>query len=187
MPKTAVSTPSGKGPVNGVPNTAWRSGTLIASARPGRADSGTTIAVLSPPKKRMAFRLARVDREEVSIVRFEIARRGAVHAGQQVGWVFRSGSAVGDEADPVGVDVQLHRAHGAGADEGFGEARHGLVFAGRVDQIALLVDADPGAPHEDRVAHGRAPFGGVGDVRAGLAFAYDQRQGLAGAGGHKQE
>ena len=60
--------------------------------------------------------------------------------------------------------------------------RDGLVFAGRVDQVSAAVDADPRAPHEHRVADGRAPFGAVGDVRGGLAFVDDQRQVLAGEG-----
>src|SRR2546430_4974836 len=42
MPKIAVSTPSGNGPLSGVPSTAWRAGTGISASRPGSAEAAST-------------------------------------------------------------------------------------------------------------------------------------------------
>src|SRR5665213_2543165 len=71
--------------------------------------------------------LAGVDSEEVPIVWREIPGRGAFHAGEQVHGRARAGSAVGDEAHPVGVDVELHRTNGAGMGERVGQAAHTLI------------------------------------------------------------
>jgi hypothetical protein len=49
MPKTACSIPSGNGGRNGVPNTAWCSGTGIASLRPAGASPRPGIRPLSRP------------------------------------------------------------------------------------------------------------------------------------------
>ena len=90
------------------------------------------------------------------------------------------GRAIRDEAGPVGVDVELHRANGAGADHDRRERADGLVVGGRVDQVPVTVDTDGGAPHHDRVAERRPPLGAVGEVRVRPAAVDDQRQVLTG-------
>ncbi len=61
------------------------------------------------------------------------------------------------ERCPPGVDVELHRAHAAGPPQQLRERFDVEPRSGDVDEIAVRVDSDSGAPHVDLVADGSAP------------------------------
>src|SRR5438309_3459607 len=125
---------------------------------PPHPATAQTHATANRPR-RTRPRSAQVDGEEVPIVGGEVAERRAVHRREQVGRIPGTRIAVADEARPVGVDVELHRADGASMNHCRGERAETLVRARHIDQVPAAVDADRRAPHQRGVAERRSPLG----------------------------
>src|SRR5204863_319492 len=71
-----------------------------------------------------------------------------------------------DERRPLGVDVELHGPHRSRPLQDPRERLDGLEVRGRVDQVAVPIDARSGAPDADGVTEREAPSRAVIQGRA---------------------
>src|SRR6476646_8031146 len=98
---------------------------------------------------------------EGTLVGCQIPVGGSVHRGQQRG---RYGTASqrwdlpGGEEGQGGVDGELHAAHGARIGQRGGQGVEIQAEAGDVNQVAVGVDAEPGAVGVLELVAGAAPL-----------------------------
>ena len=159
---------------------AFRSGTDAdwAAASGGATDAGRAPASVEGHGDRAGQ--PPVHGEEVAVVRDEIAGRRLLVVGHDPDRAEAAVVGVGDQGRPLRVDVELHRAHGAGPLQDLRERDHRLVVRRRVDQVAVAVDPDARAPDAHRVSEREPPLRAVVQGRVQAAVVDDQRQALAG-------